>query len=111
MRLFIRECKHCRNRIYLNVTASTRKHLAERIGGSEFEIQCSHCAQYTYYTINDVFAEQSVSATPAGAIIGGLVGLIGGPLGMLIGGVFGTLWGANADEKERRIVNRFNRSG
>lgn len=111
MRLFIQKCKNCRNRIYLNVTASTRQHLAERIGGREFEIRCPHCGKYTYHTLNDVLAQRTIPATPAAAIIGGLVGLIGGPLGMLIGGVAGTLWGANVDEIERKIVNRFNQSG
>lgn len=111
MRLFIPRCRFCGRRIYLNVTASTRETLAERIGSSDFEIRCLHCGKDTSYTVNDVFAEQSVSAAPAGAIIGGLVGLIGGPLGMVIGGVLGTAWGANADEKEKRTVKRFNHSG
>lgn len=79
MRLYIQQCKFCNNRIYLNITASSRNHLAERVG-YRFEIRCPYCAKYTSYTVNDVFTEQSVPATPAGAIIGGLVGLIGGPL-------------------------------
>ncbi len=109
MRLFIRGCNHCRRRIYLGIIAPTRNKLADRFGYS-FEIVCPHCQNYSHHNINEVFAEQGPPATPAGAILGGLVGLIGGPLGMLIGGGLGTLWGANADEEERRRVNRFNRS-
>jgi len=110
MRLFV-QCKSCNSRIYLNITAPTREGLADKIGGHEFEIRCPYCKKYTPYTVNDVFAEKTLPATPAGAIIGGLVGLVGGPLGMFIGGTLGTLWGANADEKERKIVNGFNRGG
>ena len=109
MRLYVEQCNNCNRRIYLNITALDRSQLANRIGYS-FEIQCPHCRNYSYHTVDEVLAEPGPSATPAGAILGGLIGLIGGPLGMLIGGGLGTLWGANADEEERRKVNRFNRS-
>ena len=108
MRLFIRGCNHCRNRIYLSIITQTRDQLANRIGYS-FQILCPHCRNYSYYDVNEVFAEPGPPATPAGAILGGLVGLIGGPLGMLIGGGLGALWGASADDEEGRRVNTFNR--
>ena len=109
MRLFIRSCNRCGKRINLSVIASNRGQLANRIGHS-FEIQCPHCQDYSFHTVDEVFAEPNPPSTPAGAILGGLVGLIGGPPGMLIGGVLGTLWGVNVDEGEKRSVDRFNRS-
>lgn len=110
MRLYIRECNHCKRRIYLSIIAPTRERLAGRIGYS-FEIECPYCRKkFSYHRISEVFAEQGPPATPAGALLGGLIGLIGGPSGMIIGGTLGTLWGANADEEERKKVNRFNRS-
>lgn len=108
MRLFIRECNSCRKRIYLTVIAHSREQLAGRIG-YEFKVRCPHCGNYSNYDVNDVFAEPGPPAAPAGAILGGLIGLIGGPFGMLAGGGLGTLWGARADDEERKRVNRFNR--
>ena len=85
MRLFIRRCNHCGRRIYLSIIASSREQLADRITYS-FEIQCPHCRNYSYHTVEDVFAEIGASSVPPGAILGGLIGLVGGPLGALIGG-------------------------
>ena len=109
MRLFIKSCNHCGKRIYLSVIVANRRQLATRIGHS-FEIRCPHCQEYSFHTVDEVFAEPNPPSTPVGAILGGLVGLIGGPLGMLIGGGLGTLWGANADEEEAKRADIFNRS-
>lgn len=109
MRLFIRGCNNCQRPIYLNVVEPTRGQLANRIG-YYFQVECPHCRGDVQHSVNDVFAEPDPPATPAGAIVGGVIGLIGGPIGMLIGGGLGTLWGANVDEEERRRVDRFNGS-
>jgi hypothetical protein len=93
----------------LNVLAPTREELANRTGYS-FKIQCPHCQKFSHHNIDEISAEHGPPATPAGAILGGLIGLIGGPLGMLIGGGLGTLWGASSDEEESKNVDIFNRS-
>ena len=108
MRLFIRRCNHCGRRIYLSIIASSREQLADRITYS-FEIQCPHCRNYSYHTVEDVFAEIGASSVPPGAILGGLIGLVGGPLGALIGGALGAGAGAGADNTDRERVRRFNR--
>lgn len=109
MRLYVGKCRHCQERLYLPITALSRNQLAEEIGDS-FNIECPHCKNLSSLEVNDVSADPSPSSTPAGAIVGGLVGLIGGPVGMLIGASLGTLWGADADEEDKKKAVRFNRS-
>ncbi len=109
MRLYIKRCKHCGKKIYLNVLAYTREELRKKIG-EPFEVKCNHCGYVGTYWADDVFAEEGAPALPVGAIIGGLIGLLGGPLGLIIGGGLGALLGANADENERKLVIRFNKS-
>lgn len=106
MRLYV---THCDRRIYLGISASDRYQLAESVG-TRFRVQCPRCGGYYDYSVDEVVAEPESGAAPGGAILGGLIGLIGGPLGMLIGGGVGTLWGAKADQDEERKANRFNRS-
>lgn len=110
MRLYIEECHCCHQRIYLNVIASNRSELANNIGYS-FGVECPLCRNYSIYTVDRVFAEIGQSAVPGGAVLGGLLGLVGGPLGALIGGTIGSALGANADEDERRRVQQFNQGG
>ena len=109
MRLYIQNCRSrsCNKRIYLNVVAPTRDELSRRTGYN-FQIRCPYCGNYSYYTVNDVFAEIGPRTTTTGAVVGGLIGLIGGPLGMVLGGSLGALWGSSADEEEHKKVNRFN---
>lgn len=109
MRLYVRRCENCDKKIYLNVFAPTREKLREKIG-EPFKLKCNHCGYVGTYLVDDVFAEKGAPSLPAGAIIGGLIGLLGGPLGLIIGGGFGAFLGATADENEERLVNRFNRS-
>lgn len=110
MRLFIKKCKNCGQKIYLNVFAHTREELRRKIG-DPFEVKCNHCGHIDTYWADGVYAEEGPPSLPAGAIIGGLIGLLGGPLGLIIGGGLGALLGANADENEGRMVRGFNRSG
>ena len=101
MQLFIKN----RNgkKIILDVTASTRRQLANRIG-YEFYIGNN------YYSVQQVFAEKSSNDTASGAVIGGLLGLLGGGVGVLIGGIAGGLIGGIRDDNENKMINRFNRS-
>ncbi|MEA2033506.1 MAG: hypothetical protein U9N41_07995 [Euryarchaeota archaeon] len=108
MRLFV-ECHHCHRRIYLGITAEGRNELIQRLGSSDFEVECPHCNYSDTYSVNEVFAVES-NVLPAGAIIGGLIGLLGGPIGLIIGSSAGALLGASADAEDQRKARLFNES-
>jgi DNA-directed RNA polymerase subunit RPC12/RpoP len=108
MRLYVK-CTSCDQKIYLNVIADTRDEWREKIG-EHFLVECRHCDYKETYSVDDVYAEEGVSSAPAGAVLGGLIGLLGGPLGMILGGTFGALLGATTDENEKRGVRKFNDS-
>lgn len=109
MRLYVR-CGHCGYRTYLNIVVDSRSALANRIGSRYFTMRCSHCGINGTYSVNDVVAETGASATPAGAILGGIVGaLIAGPIGLFLGGGAGAILGGTSDAQERERVNRFNK--
>lgn len=109
MRLYIKACKNCDNKIYIDAFATTPDELRKNIGKT-FKVKCNHCEYIGTYKAYDVFAEEGSPSLPAGAIIGGFIGLFGGPFGLLIGGGLGALLGANADENEKKMVIRFNSS-
>lgn len=91
-------------KIYLNLTASTRQGLANLIGGYYFFLGNNR------YSVKQVWAENNSNSTTTGAVVGGVVGALGGPVGILIGGLLGGLIGNNTDEDENAKINRFNRS-
>lgn len=62
------------------------------------------------FSVNDVFAESDEGGLTAGAIIGGVIGLIAGPGGAIVGGTLGGLLGNSNDKDERNKVQRFNNS-
>lgn len=101
MKLFI-NTKLGKKRI--NAVAATRGILANMIGSNWFMID-----QETY-SVEDVYAEEDDNSTAAGAIIGGLIGLIAGPAGVVGGGVIGGLIGSDNDNKDSRKVSIFNNS-
>lgn len=108
MRLYVR-CGHCDYRTYLNIVVDTRSALENRIGSRYFTMSCSHCGINKTYSVNDVIAEGGASATPAGAILGGIVGaLIAGPIGLFLGGGAGAVLGNKGDIQEKERVNKFN---
>lgn len=88
----------------INVVAPTRAALAQRIGSRYFQVG------NRYYNVQDVYAEKDAEQTAAGAILGGLLGLIAGPAGVIGGGVLGGLIGNEADVKEKQKIDTFNRS-
>ncbi len=108
MKLFV-VCKSCGNKIYLKEKSQTRRTLTNRIG-KEFHITCPHCNNKNIYNVHDVFAEAETNNAAGGAIIGGLIGLIGGPIGALSGSTIGGLLGYGSDENERKAVQKFNNS-
>lgn len=106
LRLFT-TCRGCGRKIYLDVHADSRRDLASAYGRS-LRIRCPPCNRVDTYYVSDVSAEEGVSGVPAGAVIGGLIGLLGGPLGLIIGGSIGALVGGSSDLTEREKVRRFN---
>ncbi|MCT4636577.1 MAG: hypothetical protein N4A72_02620 [Bacteroidales bacterium] len=101
MRLFVRNING--EKVVLDISASTRKQLASKIG-FKFYVKGEP------YTVDDVVAEPSSNDTAGGAVIGGLLGLLGGGVGVLIGGVAGGLIGGIRDEDEKKSINHFNNS-
>lgn len=91
-------------KVYLNITASTRYELSRKIGYPWFTIQ-----GYRYH-VNQVEAESENANTTGGAVVGGLLGLLGGPIGVIAGGVVGGLIGSSNDQNEREKARTFNSS-
>ncbi|MCB0396896.1 MAG: hypothetical protein KDD36_09595 [Flavobacteriales bacterium] len=111
MRLFVNSCHGCGERIYLNVSASSRSAFRTSIGGYDlFHLTCNHCGFKSVYRVSEVFAEADSRATATGGIVGGLIGLIGGPAGLLIGGGLGAAIGSQTDIEEKRKAAFFNSS-
>lgn len=91
-------------KVYLNLTANSRKNLARQIGGMNFYLG------NTLYSVKNVYAENDSNNSAAGAVIGGVVGALAGPLGILVGGLLGGVIGNGSDEQETSLVTNFNRS-
>jgi hypothetical protein len=104
MKLYVVNKYNTSEKIYLNVTASTRNELARVIGDKTFYLNG------ILYSVWEVYAEGDTNSTGAGAVIGGLVGLLGGPVGMIIGGVVGGAIGNSSDQDEVKNINLFNNS-
>jgi len=102
MKLYVRSVNGAK--IYLREIAPNRKMLAKRIGGKRFVVNGKS------YTVEEVLAEPDNSGTGTGMVVGGLIGLLGGPLTAIAGGTIGGLIGNTNDGKEKEIVNRFNTS-
>lgn len=91
-------------KIYLNISATTRHNLARQIGSYSFY------ANDIEYHINDVYAEIETNDTVAGAAVGGLVGTVAGPIGILVGGIVGGILGNTNDTSKMNAVRIFNTS-
>ena len=101
MRLYVED--EYGNKIPLDISARTRRELANKIGRT-FYIGNKR------YSVNNVYAEPDNNDTAAGAVIGGILGLLGGGLGVLIGGAAGGLIGGIRDNEEKDKVSQFNNS-
>lgn len=104
MKLFINS-KSTEQKIYLNLSANVRNDLRIRFGGDYFTI-----GDGFIYTVHEVFAEGESNNTAGGAVIGGLLGVLGGPLGLLVGAGLGGMIGNSSDQDENKRVNTFNNS-
>jgi hypothetical protein len=103
MKLFVRN-PGTRQKNYLNISASSRNELANLIGNAWFNFNGNQ------YHVHQVIAEPDNNNTAAGALIGGVIGLLGGPFGILIGGALGGALGNEGDKTEAEKVNHFNHS-
>lgn len=107
MRLYI-NCYNCQCRIYLASNANSRFQLAQ-VWGRVFSIQCPNCGANYNYSVNQVYAEKATERrTIPIAILGGLIGLFGGPTGVLAGSTVGGILGNSIDEKEEILIKKFN---
>lgn len=102
MRLYVFDRKN--NKVYLNLVVSTRQNLARQIGSRYFYLG------NTRYSVNDVFAEIENDNTAPGALIGGALGLLGGPIGVAVGLALGGILGNSTNDDETLKVKRFNTS-
>jgi hypothetical protein len=110
MKLFVDRCDSCQSKIYLKNVAITRTDLRRQIGFENFHLRCGTCQNEHIYSIYRVFAESEKTSTATGAVVGGLLGLLGGPVGLLIGGGLGAAIGGADDTEEQRRVDNFNES-
>lgn len=94
----------------LNIQANNRGNLRALFRGDNFRVQCSTCLKNGIYNVTDIVAISSNNETGTGALVGGLVGLLGGPIGMIIGGSLGAVIGDANDAEERKMVTNFNES-
>lgn len=96
-------CPNTMQRIYLSFIVENRSQIYE-----SFTIQCPYDRQTHVYRKKDVKAEPTLGSSIGGTILGGILGvLLGGPIGAILGGGIGLIFGGNAEEEERRRVQRF----
>ncbi len=100
-------CKKDREKIYLrlNNLIPTRNHFVD-----SFSVYCPTCASYELFRNNDIIAETETLDISAGAILGGLIGMMISPVGAIIGTMLGSLMTGNFRIRENIAIRRFNRS-
>ena len=106
MKLFVRNNRG--EKIYLNMTAHSKSELMLLLRGSHFNFGSDEL-----FTVNQVIAEsenESNMNTAIGAVLGGIVGILGGPGGMVIGASLGGILGNTKDLAEKRSIETFNNS-
>ena len=69
--------------------------------------QMRHATTASLLSRNDVIVEAETNFTAGGAVVGGLLGVLGGPIGIVLGGTIGGLLGANADSEEQKRLRQF----
>ncbi|HAS6240184.1 TPA: hypothetical protein I7181_22490 [Vibrio vulnificus] len=91
-------------KVYLQMTALTKRELINKIGGHKFTLEGE------LYTVSNVKAEPSNDNAAVSMVIGGAIGLLGGVAGVVAGGALGGLIGNEKDKKDILMVERFNGS-
>ena len=105
MKLYVKQSDGSKK--YLNIVASSRESLLEKLGTSQFQIDnevfdvSQVCAEKTA-----IFQDTPVVSTVAGAILG----LTAGPIGIIGGSLAGAILGFNSDSYEANQVKTFNDS-
>ena len=102
MKLYVIDSSRAKR--HLNAKASSRKELANSLGGEYFKIEGNG------FHVSQVFAERVGDSVPVSTVIGGALGLVGGMPGVLIGGALGALFGNESDKQENAAIEAFNRS-
>jgi len=103
MKLFVID-KQTKEKKYLGVSASSRGELFTILGSPSFVLESK------VYHVNEVLAEMEDSNTTAGVIIGGLIGILGGPIGIITGATIGGMIGNSNDSTEKEKISAFNSS-
>jgi hypothetical protein len=91
-------------KVYLQITAPSRRELVNKIGGHKFTLNEQE------FSVGKVVAEPSNDNAAVSMAIGGAIGVLGGVAGVIAGGVLGGLLGNDKDKKDLLLVERFNRS-
>ncbi len=102
LRLFVE--KPSGEKVYLKMSALTKRDLINKIGGHKFTLDGQ------VYSVSNVKAEPSSDNAAVSMVIGGAVGLLGGVAGVIAGGALGGLIGNDKDKKDLLMVERFNGS-
>ena len=93
-----------RGRVFLKEVAKNREELASRYGRKIVLINKER------FSVMDVQAISTAGTTGIGAVLGGLIGLFGGPIGVIIGSALGGFIGHSADQADQARVKNFNGS-
>lgn len=101
MRVYV-YCKNCGEKIYLDDIRDRRSHYPPVT-----TISCSSCDYTGSYSQSEIEAEVDGNSTAAGAIAGGVAGALAGPIGVAVGAGIGSMLGNNADQEDRKRVERF----
>lgn len=109
MKLYIKQCMSCSNRIDLSIDVKSRQTL-RYMYGETITIKCPTCGHIHNYYPHQVIAESTAKSVLGGGLTGGLVGLLGGPIGFLIGVGIGGAIGNENDKIDREKVEKFNSS-
>lgn len=104
MRLFVRNKRNRKEKIFLKIKAETRLELRSKLGSDTFSINGIR------YKISDVEAESGSDSAITGAVLGGVIGLLGGPVGVAIGATAGGILGNQSDSQDNQKVERFNKT-
>lgn len=103
MRLYVID-KTTGEKIHLQLVADSRQHLAAKIGATSFNVNNQR------FHANEVFAETGTDQATVSALIGGVIGMLGGAPGVIAGSAIGALLGSNQAQKEKDAAALFNGS-
>lgn len=71
-----------------------------------FSVVCQICNRRYNFQNNQVLVEQEYYAASS-AILGGIIGVLGGSIGIILGASIGYVIGSNAEAEERNRIHNF----